>query len=276
VASPVLPGSLDALLLVLWAFFSLVMLLRLLHGAAQLQRLRRGWRPGMLDGTAVLIAETTGPAVVGFTRLETVLPRWVLDFDVASRALLLQHEREHVRSGDPWLLLLATLARIAMPWNMALWWVVHRLRLAVEVDCDRRVLRAGADPRAYAALLLRVGERRTGRGLVWVSAFAEPRSFLERRIVAMLPGQRSSRALLSVAAVAGVAVIALVAACTQSAPASLLGVRESAASPPAIRVVTGHASPPRPAITGVRLIGATPPPTARKTPPRTVRGYRLP
>jgi TonB family protein len=69
---------------------------------------------------------------------------------------------------------------VAMPWNLPLWWQFARLRMAIEMDCDGRVLRRERDARAYGALLLEVGRRRSRRGLV--VAFSEPRIFLERRI----------------------------------------------------------------------------------------------
>jgi beta-lactamase regulating signal transducer with metallopeptidase domain len=82
--------------------------------------------------------------------------------------------------------LLATLLMIvAMPWNLTLWWMAHRLRLAVEVDCDERVLRGGLwDVRTYGALLLFVGRRRS-RPAYSLAAFSRPRSSLEHRILEM-------------------------------------------------------------------------------------------
>jgi hypothetical protein len=69
-----------------------------------------------------------------------------------------------------------------VPWNPAAWWQLRRLRLAMEVDCDSRVLARRADVRAYGTLLLEVGRRTSGARLVGAAAFSEPRSFLERRI----------------------------------------------------------------------------------------------
>jgi TonB family protein len=68
-----------------------------------------------------------------------------------------------------------------VPWSPAAWWQLRRLRLAMEVDCDARVLARRADVRAYGELLLEVGRRGAGIRLP-SAAMSEPRSFLERRI----------------------------------------------------------------------------------------------
>ena len=54
-------------------------------------------------------------------------------------------------------------------------------RLAIEVDCDGRVLRRERCPAAYGRLLIEVG-RLSSRGLMPVTSFAESPSLLERRI----------------------------------------------------------------------------------------------
>jgi beta-lactamase regulating signal transducer with metallopeptidase domain len=59
--------------------------------------------------------------------------------------------------------MLASLTLILTPWNLALWWQLRRLRLAVEMDCDNRVVSALGNAPAYGALLLRVAEA-TSRG----------------------------------------------------------------------------------------------------------------
>jgi len=73
------------------------------------------------------------------------------------------------------------------PWNPALWWQWKRLRLAVEMDCDARVLAQGRSAAAYGQLLLEVGRRRATH-LLGAAALGEPASFLESRIRRMLSG----------------------------------------------------------------------------------------
>ena len=84
--------------------------------------------------------------------------------------MIVAHEQEHVRAGDPWLIHAACLAVAAMPWNAALWWQLRRLRMAVETDCDRRVLAGGVDLGAYGTMLIDMQSR------VVKPSFAAPRS----------------------------------------------------------------------------------------------------
>ncbi len=182
-----LPGldlaALDGPLAAGWMASSALALLALLVAAAMLEQRRWTWRPAKVHGVPVLLSAGTGPAVVGLFRSRIVLPAWVMDADPAERALLLEHEREHLRAGDPRLLALGLAVIVLAPWNPAAWYGLRRLRLAIEIDCDARVLARRADVRAYGSLLLEVG-RRASSGGRWITAaaFSEPASFLERRI----------------------------------------------------------------------------------------------
>ena len=172
--------------LLLWGGGSLMLLVLWGAGARVLSRQRRGWRREYIDGDPVYIARDTGPAVIGLLRPRIVLPEWSLDLPPRERAMMHAHEREHVRGRDPLLLHAATLAVVAMPWNVGAWWLARRLRLAVELDCDSRVLRTMRNARAYGALLVSVGARRSGTRLpVAALALLERPSSLERRIIAM-------------------------------------------------------------------------------------------
>ena len=201
-----------------WGAASAALLLALVGGAARLARLRRQWQPMKFHGRDVLVAEDIGPAVVGLWPPEVVIPAWALALTDDQKRLMLSHEAEHVRSRDPWLLAAGMSALIAAPWNPALWWLVHRLRHAVEMDCDARVMRAGHGPLAYGELLLRVGQRRA-RLPVAALAFGEPRSLLElriRRLSARLPRRR----WLGAGAAAFATAVTIVAACETPRPVS--------------------------------------------------------
>jgi hypothetical protein len=62
--------------------------------------------------------------------------------------------------------------------------MTRRMRLAMEIDCDARVLRGTDAIREYGMLLLAVHARR-GRTLPLVASLTEQRALLERRILAM-------------------------------------------------------------------------------------------
>jgi TonB family protein len=170
-----------SLALLAWAFASTLGLAYLVGVVAALRRARRRWREAEVDGARVLVARDAGPAAFGLRTCRVVLPTWALELAAELRALLLLHEREHVRAGDPRLLFGSLLLLATMPWNPVVWYQVARLRNALELDCDARVLRHGVDPRQYGSLLLEVGRRRGARSLV-MATFAEPRIFLEERI----------------------------------------------------------------------------------------------
>ena len=181
--------NLGTLLAGVWVGASLVLLAVLVFGAVRVRRRAAGWPRRLVDGVPVLLSDDVGPAVVGFTAPEIVLPPWVLELGAGERALILAHEQEHQRRADPALMALALLVPVAMPWNPALWWGFVRLREAVETDCDRRVL-ARQDDRAggavsYARLLVDVGARTLG-GVPLGAGFGERTSSLERRIRLML------------------------------------------------------------------------------------------
>ncbi|HET6228694.1 MAG TPA: M56 family metallopeptidase, partial [Longimicrobiaceae bacterium] len=258
--------SLDTPLLVGWTAASAALLAVLGGLAMTLVRRRRVWRREVLDGVAVLVSEDSGPAVVGLFRSDIVVPEWVLHASPAQRELMLVHEEEHVAAGDPRLLGFALALLVLMPWSPALWWQLRRLRLAVEVDCDARVLARRADVRSYGALLLEMG-RRASAGMLAVAAFSEPVSFLERRIRIMTTPKVRTR-LLRASGFAGVAVLFAAAASAtprpQLPPAAPPAPPAPAAAP---RAAVAPAPPAAPAVR-VRAAVAPTPPTPPAAPAR--------
>lgn len=153
-------GRADGWVIRAWVVASSILLA--LFGAAviQLGVKRSRWKTTAESGLdGVLVAHDVGPAVVGFLRPRIVLPSWALSVDARMRALLLKHELERLRAGDTRMLMAAEFTLVVFPWNAALWWMVRRLRLAVEMDCDARVIRAVDGVYEYATMLLAVGER---------------------------------------------------------------------------------------------------------------------
>ncbi len=210
--------SFDRPLLALWLLGSLLLSARLIGTAVALRRRRDRWIAFDVNGSRVLIADELGPAVVGWTQFVTVIPRWAFALDDRARALMLRHESEHVRSGDPYLRTIAIAGLVLMPWNLAIWWSMRRLRLAVEVDCDRRLIVAGVDPYEYASLLLAVGERISATPFAWATALAGSRSSLETRILAMTSSLRPRHIKLATLGVCAVAAALIAIACASPVP----------------------------------------------------------
>ena len=199
-----------------WGGASLAVILTIITAATRLVALRRRWRTASIDGREVLISSNVGPAVVGLWSPRIVLPEWALQLPAKERELMLAHEEQHARAGDPAVIAMGFVLVLLAPWNVLLWWQWRRLRLAVEIDCDARVLAQGRSAPAYGELLIRVGQRRSPR-LLGAATFGEPASFLEsriRRMVARMPRWRWLGA-----AVAGfLAIGAIVAACQTPRP----------------------------------------------------------
>ncbi len=182
--------DLDTMLLVVWFTASLAMLAALGGGLSQLHRIRRRSRRAVVAGEVVVLTDDIGPGVTCFGMPRIIIPAWAAALGAEETALLVRHEREHLRAGDPQLLVAALAAIALMPWNLAVWIAARRLRSALELDCDARVLAGGGEVRAYAQLLLTVAGRRASPRLATMLTFAEPQSPLERRIRAMTERRR--------------------------------------------------------------------------------------
>src|SRR6266496_5496340 len=199
-----------------WGLASIALVLVLVTAAMRLVSMRRRWRSAAVDGRLVLVSRNSGPAVVGVWSPRVVLPEWALALSAAERDLMLAHEEQHVRAADPALIAMGFALVLLAPWNVALWWQWRRLRLAVEMDCDARVLSQGRSAPAYGELLFRVGRRRSPQ-MVGIAAFGEPASFLESRIRRMLGRTPKWRWAGAVAALV-VATGAMVGACETPRP----------------------------------------------------------
>src|SRR5471032_1368677 len=167
-----------------WYAASILMILILLIAAAHLQWRKRRWTTVSVCDVSVFISTDVGPAVVGLLRPRIVLPVWLLDSPLEQQAAVIAHERSHIDAHDPALLTIALCLIALMPWNLPLWWQLRRLRCAIEVDCDARVLTAGHKLIVYGETLIAVGERQS-RYVGSVAGMSESRSFLERRLKIM-------------------------------------------------------------------------------------------
>lgn len=210
-----MPANPDPLIKRAWLAISVAMLLALAASAVLLHLRKRRWPLARIAGADVYVTPDAGPAVVGLLRSRIVLPAWLTKAPPEKLALVMAHEKAHLDAHDPQLLSVALCLLVLMPWNLPLWWQLRRLRHAIEVDCDARVLHAGHDLRHYGDALIDVGQHQSGH-VGAVAAMAESRSFLEQRIRIMLatPG-RWSRA--GAALMAGMA-LCMVAAAAQLGP----------------------------------------------------------
>lgn len=197
----------------------------------RLRRTSRTWRAARVAGRAVLVSRHGGPAAVGLLRPSIVVPEWLLDASEDAQRVVLLHESEHVRTRDHAVLALAPVPVILLPWNAALWWQLRRLRLAVELDCDRRVLASGVDVEKYASLLLEIAVR--PRGHVLAAGLARPeRRPLEARLLEMTRGPLPWRRARGFVALA-LAALLLAVACEADPPLTPASDTQPAAMGPA-------------------------------------------
>lgn len=210
------PPSFDRLLGVAWLVLAVAVLTLFAIVYARFARARTRWPLARLHGTQVRVAPDAGPAVVGLARPEIVVPEWLLERSTDEQRLVLTHETEHLAARDPLLLAAACVAAALIPWNPAAWWMLSRLRLAVELDCDARVLRRGVAPRSYGSLLIDLAGRCSGLR-IGAPALADESSHLHQRIIAMTV--RTSRvSFIRTAAACAFAAVAILAACEAKLP----------------------------------------------------------
>lgn len=176
-------------LVAIWIAASLVLVVRLLAGIIHLRRVDRSGAIHDVDGMQVLVTESVGPAVYGVRNPRIVVPRWLLDLEPPLRTLVLTHEHQHLARGDAAVILASAVASALVPWNPAIWWVTRRLRLAVELDCDRRVIAATGGAERYSKLLLLIAQKQSHTGLV--PMLAESNANLGTRIAEMNAPQKT-------------------------------------------------------------------------------------
>jgi hypothetical protein len=215
-----------------WAALAFTCLLTLGVGAARLSRRRASWPEAMTEVGPVLVSREDGPAVIGFLNPRIVMPVWALSADASTRRMMLRHELEHLRAGDSRLLVAAALLVALVPWNLALMFMVRRLRLAIEIDCDARVIRSLGAAREYAVMLLAAGERYTAP-LTASALLFERGAQLELRIDAMTTPS-PKRPIVSTVSFAAIAVLVLATAAWTPRPAPFRSVTTSAPLQPSV------------------------------------------
>lgn len=192
------PGQvLEPWVLPVWTVSSFVLAALLLAGIARLRLRAARWPTVRLPEGEALLSEDFGPALIGGIPARVVLPRWALHLGPRRLRMIMAHEEEHLRAGDVPLLLGGALLVAVAPWNPFAWVQLRRLRAAVELDCDRRVLGRGMAPAAYARLLLDLAAGPRGRILPWAALATHP-SLLERRLTMIVCGtKRVSRPVVA-------------------------------------------------------------------------------
>ena len=209
-------ASFNRLALAGWVLLSLWCFAKLARSVARLRRSERQWVARRINDTPVYVTSDLGPAVLALPSPRIVVPEWALSLDTATLATVIRHERQHEAAGDAWLVIAGSIAEVFAPWNPAVRFIRRRLRLALEMDCDARVL--AEDPRVdrYGSLLIAIAQhpRLTP---AFGAMLSESTSDLERRIDAMIaPSPRFPR--IRAAALAAAGMMAIAVACAMPSP----------------------------------------------------------
>jgi len=204
-------------LLAVWLVGSLIQSAALLVSMIRVRRIVAGARGGALRGKlqrAIGLASESGPlkrmprvqvsrsvaspVVIGCWRPVVLVPRLLVNrLSVPQLSHVLQHEFEHVRQRDNWILLGQRLARVGWWWHPLVYLVGSQLESAREEICDDAVARRDS-AMAYSETLLAAGKlmhKATQPALA--SGFAGTRHHLEQRIRTLLNPRRSNMKNLS-------------------------------------------------------------------------------
>lgn len=216
IADARLSTSVQRAIAVAWVASSIVIFVVLLGVGRFVDGERRRWPVARIAGTRVRVAPSMGPAVVGLSSPEIVVPRWLLARTADEQRLVIVHEAEHVAAHDQLLMIGGLFVVALLPWHPAAWWMMSRLRLAIELDCDARVLKRGVQPLSYGALLIDIAGECAGQR-VGALALADKPSHLERRLRAMKP-IKSRFIAIRIATLGAVAALGIAAACEARLP----------------------------------------------------------
>ena len=216
VAAPALLERAEPYLIMAWMAASALLTVGLLGGLWRLRSQAKRWADLEIAEHDVLVSDDFGPALVGVWAPRIVLPQWALRLTPEALRITCLHEAEHKAARDTWLLFGGALLVALTPWNPLVWWQVSRLRTAVELDCDQRVLRTGVPRSVYGELLLQLGTR-TQAFVAPVAALAQPISLLERRLTMMMTDVKRGGPLRTGGLVVA-AVLLVIVACETPAP----------------------------------------------------------
>lgn len=207
-------------LVLLWPLSSFAMLVLCVASYRRQRTLLQQAALVSLHNTPVRVSAAFGPAVFGAVRPRIVVPHWLLQRTNEEQWLVVQHEQAHIAARDPLLLLTGCAVVCAMPWNVSAWYLLSRLRLAIELDCDARVLSRGASRRRYGQLLIDLSAAPAALPLLpGTPAFSYRASHLERRLRTMTARPVHFRTARRFAATTVVA-LATLAACRAELPTS--------------------------------------------------------
>jgi beta-lactamase regulating signal transducer with metallopeptidase domain len=190
---------------IMWAFLSLVMLVRLGSGYRELRGLKAHAVPvpaewqlrlgslsrinGIRRQTQLLVSSRiAAPMSLGFLNPAILIPRALLDtLSDSELEHVVLHELAHLRRRDDWTSLAHKLLEAILPIQPAVYWIGHRMSIEREMACDDWVIATTGTAKPYAASLTKVAElTQWGRAGTLAAGATGNRSHLYSRIHHML------------------------------------------------------------------------------------------
>lgn len=186
-----------SVLTAIWAFGSLILLLRVVNDVAGILRLVRQAEKSTLNpGGAVEVrftAEIEGPCMTGWLRPCVLLPLAAASWPEGTLRATLRHECQHARQMDGLHRFCAALVRAAFWWNPAMHVLCGIYEAESEVCCDEEAATA-CTRREYGEMLL---AHATQMPLPAFALSFARRSGLRVRIQRLFATRRDSRWMLS-------------------------------------------------------------------------------
>lgn len=152
------PRNWPALIVLVWATGTTLLLARLGIGLVRLAELTHRARPAHTDGVLVTDGVTT-PMTWGALRPVILLPAYVADWPAEKRAAVILHERAHIERRDWMWHIFAQMVTAVFWFHPLVWLAATRLRDEAERAADDRVLARGIQAADYAGRLVEVARQ---------------------------------------------------------------------------------------------------------------------
>jgi TonB family protein len=198
-----------SIILAVWAFGTMLLILRLVIGYWRISRLMRTATP--LDPRQ-FAAEVTVPIASGLFRPVILLPSATATWPEWQRTAAIRHELAHIERKDLWANFLANLACALYWFHPLVWTMSGHLRREQEAACDDSVIDTGFDRTVYAEALLAVAKNSPSSLIP--GCYMTTDSDVKSRIMRLLGSSGSHRTTLPRTAVAFAAVALAFAALT--------------------------------------------------------------
>ena len=253
-----------------------LLLLRVLLGLALAVRLWRRAQPFATSEADLpvplsvrLSMDLRSPATVGHGIL---LPLEAIDWDDAALHATLAHEAQHIREGDFYLQLAATLHHCFFWISPHAWWLRPQLSRLSEAICDRAAIASSGDGLSYAQLLLRFATaEQTPVGMLAMAQSAGLRERIDRLIadpqLTSTFRHRRGQGIVAAALLATAAVVAAASVHILQPETIVLAAPQAPAPPSAPACVDAPPAAPSPAAAPDAAPAAAPAPVPAPSAP---------